>query len=352
MIKLANRRSLNVVMHLLGWGIIFGLPLLVNNRETQTMSIDKYIGYAITSFAFVLMFYVNYLYLIDKFLFNRRTFAFILLNAVALVAVDFLTGLVREFYMDHFHSMNPEDFRPHDDRPPMIIFKLRDYMVMSLMVGLAVAIKTTSKWFRMDAEKKELEKARAEAELQNLKSQLNPHFLFNTLNNIYSLVSIDQDKARYAIDGFSRLLRYVLYDNDHQFVPLGKEIAFIRSYIELMSLRVSDNVKISVSLISFDNNILVAPLLFMTFVENAFKHGVSNSKPSFINVTMDVKDNIIIFITENSYYPKVDPDRNSPGIGIDNLRKRMEMIYPGRYTLFTDVSGEKYVSRLTLDTAN
>jgi len=336
-------------MHLLGWWIIFGMPLFVNNRETQAMDIDKYMGYAIMSLSFVLMFYINYLYFIDKFLFNRRTVAFILLNLAALFIINYLTEAARDFYIDHYHSINPEDSTPHDDRPPLIMFKLRDYMMMSLMVGLAVAIKTTGKWFRMETEKQELEKARAEAELQNLKSQLNPHFLFNTLNNIYSLVALDQDKARYAIDGFSHLLRYVLYDNDQPFVPLEKEVAFMKSYIELMSLRLTDNVDMTVSLPSCENNILVAPLLFMTFVENAFKHGVSNSKPSFITLKMEIEDNTIVFISENSYYPKTDPHRNSPGIGIENLRKRLEMIYPGRYTLFTDLCGEKYVSRLTLD---
>lgn len=119
-------------------------------------------------------------------------------------------------------------------------------MLMALTVGLAVAIRMTGNWYRIEAEKQQIEKERTQAELKNLKSQLNPHFLFNTLNNIYALIPIDRTKAQFAVHSLSHMLRYVLYENNQNYIPLEKEIQFVRNYVELMELRLPDRVETTV----------------------------------------------------------------------------------------------------------
>ena len=121
-----------------------------------------------------------------------------------------------------------------------------------------------------------------EAELQNLKSQLNPHFLFNTLNNIYSLIAFSPEKAQEAVHDLSRLLRYVLYESSQPFVSLEKDFDFLRNYVELMRIRLPKHVELKTNIVASSPGTLIAPLLFISLVENAFKHGVSNNKPSFI----------------------------------------------------------------------
>lgn len=157
------------------------------------------------------------------------------------------------------------------------------------------------------AGKQEIEKERTQAELQNLKSQLNPHFLFNTLNNIYALVALNPQQAQYALHSLSQLLRYVLYDNNQQMMPLSKELAFIRSYVELMSLRLSKQVQLEVNLPEDDRGYQVAPLLFIALIENAFKHGVSATEPSFIHISFALTGgDTLICTVENSCFPKMN----------------------------------------------
>lgn len=176
---------------------------------------------------------------------------------------------------------------------------------MLLVTGLSVAIKMTGRWYRVEREKQEIEKERTQAELQNLKSQLNPHFLFNTLNNIYALVALNPQQAQYALHSLSQLLRYVLYDNNQQMMPLSKELAFIRSYVELMSLRLSKQVQLEVNLPEDDRGYQVAPLLFIALIENAFKHGVSATEPSFIHISFALTGgDTLICTVENSCFPK------------------------------------------------
>ena len=210
----------------------------------------------------------------------------------------------------------------------------------------------TNSWYKVQSDKTALEKERAEAELKNLKSQLNPHFLFNTLNNIYSLISFSPERAQGAVHELSKLLRYVLYENNQHFVPLEKELDFLRNYIELMRIRLPEQVKLETRIESGEaSSALIAPLLFISLIENAFKHGVSYSNPSFIHIQIMAADryNLTCEIT-NSFFPKSDQDKSGSGIGLSNLRKRLELLYPGRYVLECGQEGSLFraVLRLTL----
>ena len=220
---------------------------------------------------------------------------------------------------------------------------------MLLVTGLSVAIKMTGRWYRVEREKQEIEKERTQAELQNLKSQLNPHFLFNTLNNIYSLIQLDPDRAQQTVHDLSRLLRYVLYDSSRPTVPLKAEMDFLGNYIELMRIRLPRHVRLDVSLPENPSHTLVAPLLFISLVENAFKHGVSNDRPSFIDIDIREEEGVLACRIENSFFPKSEADRSGSGIGLANLCRRLEMIYPGRYEMKYGQHGDTYETLLRIN---
>ena len=201
------------------------------------------------------------------------------------------------------------------------------------------------------AARKEAERNRSEAELKNLRNQLNPHFLLNTLNNIYALIAFDTDKAQQAVQELSKLLRYVLYDNQQTYVPLGKETAFIRNYIELMRIRLSSNVQMTTQIdILPDSRTLIAPLIFISLIENAFKHGISPTERSFIHIHLAENETEVICEISNSNHPKNIMDKSGSGIGLEQVNRRLEILYPGQYTWQKGISedGKEYRSRLSI----
>ena len=217
-------------------------------------------------------------------------------------------------------------------RPPLV-FGQHDVIaiiILILMLGMNLAIKL---YFRQrdDREKmKRLEKENLEQQLEYLKYQINPHFFMNTLNNIHALVDIDPEKAKETIVELSKMMRFVLYEGNKQGVPLNREIAFLQNYITLMELRYTDTVRITMTMPDNIPNKEIPPLIFITFVENAFKHGVSYQQESFIEISIEVADELT-FIYRNSRIPK-EEDKHG-GVGLQNVRQRLDLIYGDNYSL-------------------
>ncbi len=340
-----KNRILTFLIHLIGWGLVFGFPLFFTWKEGNPMTWVKFGGYVSVPVAFMIVFYANYFIFIDRMLFRKQLLLFVVTNLLLFIVLSFCLHWWQEFYI-HCVDDTPKEPRRF---PPRSVFIIRDGCMMALMAALSLAIRMTENWYIIEREKKELENARSEAELQNLKNQLNPHFLFNTLNNIYSLIAIDPDRAQFAVHDLSRLLRHVLYEDNQRFVSLDQELNFMKSYIELMSLRLSERVDLKVRLLEDGKGLLVAPLLFITLIENAFKHGVAPIAPSFIHISLEwLEPAGIRCYIENSYFPKKESDRSGSGIGLENLRKRLELLYPGKYFLRTEREGDKFVAELVI----
>ena len=224
-------------------------------------------------------------------------------------------------------------------------------LMLILVVGLSVAIRMSQRWQKLQEAKKEAERTRTEAELKNLRNQLNPHFLLNTLNNIYALIAFDPEKAQVAVGELSKLLRHALYDNQKKYVPLYKEVEFIKNYIELMKIRVTNNVKIDTNInIDNDDSTPIAPLMFISLIENAFKHGISQAGDGEISIAMTNDDEKITCEIVNTYHPKRDNDKSGSGIGLEQVAKRLELMYPGRYDWQKGIDKEtnKYYSKIIL----
>ena len=239
----------------------------------------------------------------------------------------------------------PDDKDPHRGprhRPFMVDqFDFISVIVFVLMLGMNLGIKLL---FKQEEDEKKLQQLRTEnlnQQLAYLKYQINPHFFMNTLNNIHALVDIDPEKAKESIIELSKLMRYVLYDGNMQMASLQKESDFIDNYIELMRLRYSDRVDIRVERDKSLPDAMIAPLITITYVENAFKHGVSYNEESFIHIITHVKDGRFLFTCRNSKHKESTEEHG--GVGLENTRKRLNLIYGDDYSLNID-DGEKAYS--------
>ena len=207
----------------------------------------------------------------------------------------------------------------------LLMFLVLNCVIAAIAIGIRHFMQIRKIRKQLDEEKQK----NTEAELAWLKSQINPHFLFNTLNNISSLIQIDPDAAQDSLAQLSDLLRYAMYESNKPTVSIQGEVEFMRNYIELMKLRCNDMTEVNTT---FDvQSMEIAPLLFISLVENAFKHGVSSSRESKINISMTQIGNTLTFICDNTNYPKTDADRSGSGIGLENTHRRMELLYHDRY---------------------
>jgi hypothetical protein len=222
---------------------------------------------------------------------------------------------------------------------PFIAPFLNNLIIAILIVGFNIAIKLLFQSIRDEHQLKELEKHNLETELSYLKHQINPHFFMNTLNNIHALIDIDTEKAKETVIELSKMMRYVLYDSSQATISLEKEILFINNYIELMKLRYTDKVNIKLYLPELIPDIQIPPLLFISFLENAFKHGISYQQDSYINFSLQVNEKEIECLIANSNCQQTS---NEQGIGLDNVRKRLNLLYPENYTLKIDSSADEF----------
>ncbi len=216
------------------------------------------------------------------------------------------------------------------------------FVIVCLLVGLNTGTKYYFKSLDDRKRIKELEQENRNRQLEYLKYQISPHFFMNTLNNIHALVDIDPEQAKYTIEVLSKLMRYVLYEGDRTMAPLQKELDFIGHYVDLMRIRYTDKVRISVSQPSHVPDVQVPLLLFTTFVENAFKHGVSYRQKSFIEVgfCVDEASQEMVFSCNNSRKPESDDGHG--GVGLQNAVRRLQLIYGDNYDLRTEVTDKEY----------
>ena len=216
-------------------------------------------------------------------------------------------------------------------QPPVDKHDISVFFIIIMMVGANLGMKYC---FQSEEEKKRLAKLREQSlkqELEYLRYQINPHFIMNTLNNIHALVDIDPDQAKDSIVDMSRMMRYLLYESDKQYVTLENAVVFLKKYLNLMKLRYTDQVTVNLDVPEVNNcDIVLAPLVFIPFVENAFKHGVSYDKPSTIDVCIEKKNGRLLFRCHNT---KSNVKHEYGGVGLNNVTKRLELIYANDYSL-------------------
>lgn len=351
---ITRQRVTTFLAHLLCLTILFILPELITSLANPGRPIKPWM-YTKT-IVFIGAFYVNYYWIIEHSLDKpKRLLRFCAYNFV-LILISLGSFYLIWRFKGHLggkvplrNQVSPTEIMYFTKAAGMLS---RDLVMLILVIGFATALRLGDKWIKLDNRRKDLLSTQREEELKNLKNQLNPHFLFNTLNSIYALIAISPQKAQDAVHELSRLLRYVLYDTSAT-VSLRQEIGFVENYVNLMKIRLNPRVKLNVSLDAGpDNNIQIAPLLFITLIENVFKHGI-HTPDIPLTISISVSDDTITCTTSNGFIrsDNTSPHSTEGGIGMANLKRRLDLIYGNAAHLSTSITGDTYNVCLTIPTA-
>jgi two-component system LytT family sensor kinase len=321
-----------VLIHILVWVAFLLVPLLfiesAEGRE-RFMIMGWFLQVLMACY-----FYYNYLFLIPGFLLKKRIGLYFLLLAAGLLVISAInvTFIYSTFdLIEHRHRFNFWRSVLSPVYPAFMAF------------ALSSAVRITMEWFKNERQKKEMEAEKLSSELAFLKSQVNPHFLFNILNNICSLARKKSDETENAIIKLSQIMRYMLQDSKDEKVSLEKEVEYLQSYIELQRLRLPETVKINFSVGGRPELRSIEPLLLIPFIENAFKHGVSYQDSSEILIRLNSLEHSLSFTVENHIVKHTDETvEQGSGIGLKNVIRRLELLYPGKHKLQITDNGGQY----------
>ncbi|MFZ2340546.1 MAG: histidine kinase [Bacteroidales bacterium] len=361
-------KGIKVLLHAIVWAIFIGLPLYFISR--WPVARDFLWIYYINALIWGSIFYINYLYLVPKFFFRESRIRYFMYAALLVLGLYFVSDFSNRMVIKNIPSMDQVNQDgidspspgPHVGPPP--VRALRDpfrrvhmfnYFPTALfLMFLSLGLKVLERQSRIEELSREIEKEKLNSELAFLKNQINPHFFFNTLNNIYSLIGINQNDSQEAVLKLSKLMRYLIYDSEKGNTMLSHEIEFMKNYIDLMKLRMSDKVTLNVSFPEEYADRNIQPLLFIPFIENAFKHGISYREKSFIDIEMKAEGSSIAFKCSNSLHSKTEKEAEAEtgGIGLENVRKRLDLLFPGRHELRIDSSENRFDVFLEIKTTS
>ena len=360
------------------WGLLFAAPLLslyirTINDSSLTFNWQEVWMIWRHFWVYLLIFAVHNFILAPLLIYRHKRWLYSLLTICMIVFFAFYQCNSRPDHMrrhqphdmemhepgpmgDRFDHEPPPEFRGEkpefrgerfDRRPPAFIGEhdIVAIVIVILMCGMNLGIKLYFKTRNDQKQLQALEKENLEQQLEYLRYQINPHFFMNTLNNIHALVDIDPEKAKDTILELSKMMRFVLYEGDKKGVPLSREFDFIRHYVTLMQLRYTDKVRISVELPQEAPDKQILPLMLITFIENAFKHGISYQHESFIDVKVAVNDKLH-FTCRNSKADK--PNEEKGGVGLKNVKQRLNLLYDNNYTLNIQDEPDVYHVELTI----
>lgn len=350
-----DSKTRQIALHVAGCILFLSLPFLFSpDREQGFFSLIRNPGYFNDLFRYVLLivfFYFNYYFLIPRFYFPKKYFLYFLLILTCFFVIHSLPQLLA-FHNEPFtprpdHLM-PERPIPPPNRPMMRKpqgewFNLRQNIFLFLAIFFfSLVLRISNRW-------RESEKEKLDRELSYLKAQINPHFLFNTLNSIYSLAINKSDETATAIVKLSGMMRYVLSDATQEYVSLVKEINYLQDYIELQELRFGNAMHLDFFVEGDFAGKKIAPLLLIAFVENAFKYGVNAEEDTHIYISVLVKDYILTMKVYNHKVKTNVMDKDQHGVGIENTKNRLRLLYPSKHTLEIKNTAKDFDVLLTLN---
>ena len=369
--RFVNSRIHTIILHCSIWGFFILIPSLVFGVSGR-----KLIDIAGHFSLIILFFYLNYLFYIPRLLLKRKYLLYVVAILGSLVFTFgistywhtraahkemTLSGLVEEEQVNKLLDQYPEihdilstnelmniveNFRPTRRVP----IPVRSVFSVLFILAISTSIRFIQEWRKNEKQKREIVNNMLNAEISLLKSQVNPHFLFNTLNSIYSLANKRSEKTADAIVRLSNLIRYMLYDTDKEMVSLDQEIEYIGNYIQLQKLRLYNNVDIQLNIEGDTEGIAIAPMILIPFIENAFKHGIDTSNSSFITITLKVTDIDMEFRVENSISSVTESGKEkTQGIGIKNVKRRLNLLYPGKHILNIKKQVDTYLIKLIIN---
>ncbi len=350
-----HSKWLALSLHFAAWIILFIVPFYHFTFGTGFHTFFIFRVY-LRTLIYIAIFYINYFLLIPKLLFKDKRIMYYLLVTVVIVGSYFINDLGNNYIFNRpefrpereiFNKISEELKLPRNPRR----FDIYNFLFTSVLIsGFSIGLKMLGRYNENEKRRKELEKEKLNSELALLKNQISPHFFFNTLNNIYSLIEIDTGNAQEAILHLSKMMRYLLYESERGNTLLSREIDFMRNYIELMKLKINEKVLLEISFPNLVSDISIPPLLFISFIENAFKHGISYNEPSSITIEMEVNNNQIKFLCNNTNFNKSPGEQMSEcGVGLENIQKRLKLLFPAKHRLQINDTKDKFDVQLTIE---
>ena len=354
-----KKRTVEYVIYLLFWSVLLLSPLLgafikyaFQGDNAFLPTTDELLSFWKFLLPAIILFFINNNILMP-FLLDKKRGRHLVLYLLCIVVVSAIVFVAFPVNNPSLPVASNIEQLPHSlpkgERKVWMFFSdSRNVRILLSLFALVFNICVRLFFFtiRRDESIKEMEKEKLRSELEYLKYQINPHFFMNSLNNIHALIDIDKVKAQKTVVELSKMMRYVLYDKSSMLVPLEKEIQFLGCYIDLMRLRYTDKLEITTEFSAEPNGVYVPSLLYMQFLENAFKHGVTYKKKSLIEVSLkadEAADNVV-FICRNTLpeVPNASALHASGGIGVENARKRLELLYGDKAQLHISNTGEWY----------
>lgn len=329
------------LLHFAVWLAIILLFVLISSQRGRIEDALVIFGYF--GLLNVAIFYINYLYILPKYLNSRRYLG----CALSILFLILFSGIVKYSLAWLFADIVLVRGHMHNQIIPFWEYYIGTVVTGMFFVFLSTAVKFSVDWFVNEKIRKNLENEKLTAELAFLKSQINPHFLFNSLNNIYSLAYQRSDKTPAAILKLSEIMRYMLQESNESQVELNKEIRYLENYIELQKLRFRNDDFVRISIEGTDRDQTIVPLILIPFVENAFKHGLVTDSGCPIEISIRIEKGRLAFSVVNQKSGQ-NKDRTS-GIGLSNVRRRLELLYHNRYTLEINNSKDCYQCKLVLE---
>jgi hypothetical protein len=325
-------------MHLSFWCLYFSFFFyqITFLRHREDINIGRSFVDAISNVFFMgIASYLNYFLWLPRFLKHKSFIRYLIEFLVPFTLIVFIhISFKRWLYADFF-----QHGRTFFGAGRFVFQHVAVTLFIVIFVGM---LRFVEDWFTLEARKKEVENEKLTSELRFLKAQINPHFLFNTLNNLYYLATINSPNTTEVIEKLSQMMRYMLYDSNHEDVPISKELDYMQNYISLEKLRLDNQVPVKFDILGNPEGTTIVPLIFITFLENAFKHGVSNQyKGSYVDVFVKIEENLIIYKVKNSILPNANKLEKS-GIGLQNVNRRLDLSYPGKYILEKNHTAEYY----------
>jgi hypothetical protein len=328
--------TVQIIIHIAAWACFLLLPLVFSPRPREH-EFNLFTDHYFSTFFFVnvgiiiAFYYLNTLLLIPKLLDNKKFVAYTLL----VLGLMIFYGFVPRIYHGMFGSLQAPSAIPRPPRtrtfPLLAPFNIALFL---LVFVFSTGIKVINQWLKSEQRTKEIANEKLQTELSFLKAQINPHFLFNTLNNIYALASSQSEQTAPAVMKLSSIMRYVLTEARSDLVPLEREILFTSHYIELQKMRLTDKTRIEFTISGEPFGRQIAPLLLLPFVENAFKYGISTRECSPIRILLEIREEALLFsVSNHKHYNSTLRMTENTGIGISNTRRRLDLLYPEKYDL-------------------
>jgi len=325
-------------LHIIFWLLLYLFLVIIDYNEEFIYTLVKEL---INVIFFAAIVYINLLYIIPNYLSNKSIFTYIIVLAVTAAILTPLKTLA-------LYLISSGDTQLQNN----ILSSMAYLFLSSLFIGASSTIYHIMRdWLTQQQEKKELQNKTLQSELKFLKSQINPHFLFNTLNSLYALTLKKSDQAPEIVLKLSEMMRYMLYECNEKEVPLVKELNYIKNYLELEKIRHGTKCQIEFDVKGSSENKYIAPLMFIPFIENSFKHGLNNTlDKAYVDIKIDIINDELKMQIENSKVHDVPTQYNkrSGGIGLVNIRRRLELLYPGKYLLDIDDNPNKYLVNLSI----